>query len=128
MGLFERKSAAESALEQVESSAVAAVEQLAQTIREKVDSETGQQIAKLLTRLAERVDAMDLAAQMEKAAQRVGEQVEHTGEQLAAIGAKSVPEQPSGWITPSLVGFLLGLGTGIVLDRFVFSQQEGKPV
>jgi hypothetical protein len=109
MGLFERKSAPESAIEQVESSAVAAVEQLAQTIRE-------------------RVDAMDLAAQMEKAAQRVGEQVEHTGEQLAALGARSVPEQPSGWITPSLIGFMLGLGTGIVLDRFVFSQQEGKPV
>ena len=128
MGLFERKSAPESAIEQVESSAVAAVEQLAQTIRERVDSETGQQIANLLTRLAERVDAMDLAAQMEKAAQRVGEQVEHTGEQLAALGSKSVPEQPSGWITPSLIGFMLGLGTGIVLDRFVFSQQEGKPV
>ncbi|MGQ9927316.1 MAG: hypothetical protein ACUVS4_10645 [Chloroflexaceae bacterium] len=128
MGLFERKNAPESAIEQVESSAVAAVEQLAQTIRERVDSETGQQIANLLTRLAERVDAMDLAAQMEKAAQRVGEQVEHTGEQLAALGSRSVPEQPSGWITPSLIGFILGLGTGIVLDRFVFGQQEGKSV
>lgn len=55
-------------------------------------------------------DATALAA-------RVGEQVEHSGQQLATISQKTVPPEPAGWIVPSLIGFLLGFGAGFLLAR-----------
>ncbi len=131
MGVFSRKTNLERGIDQMEHSAAAAVEQLAETIRERVDNETGEQIAKTLARLAERVDAMDLAdqvkrsrKQVQKAAKRVSKQVEQGSHQLAAMGAKSVPEEPTEWIMPSLVGFLLGVGTGFFLGRFFTERRE----
>lgn len=131
MGAFSRKTNLERGIDQMEHSAAVAVEQLAETIRERVDNETGEQIAKTLARLAERVDAMDLAdqvhrsrRQMQKAARRVSKQVEKGGHQLAAMGAKSVPEAPAAWIMPSLIGFLLGMGVGIFLARMLSRHRE----
>lgn len=55
-------------------------------------------------------DASALAA-------RVGESVEHGGQQLATIGHKAVPSEPTGWVLPTLLGFLLGFGAGFLIAR-----------
>jgi ElaB/YqjD/DUF883 family membrane-anchored ribosome-binding protein len=50
-------------------------------------------------------------------AARVGESVEHSGQQIATISQKTVPAEPAGWILPSFVGFLLGFGAGFLVAR-----------
>lgn len=50
-------------------------------------------------------------------ATRVGERVEEGGQQLATLGQKTVPGEPTGWIMPTLLGFLLGFGAGFLLAR-----------
>lgn len=50
-------------------------------------------------------------------ASRVGESVEHSGQQIATLSQKAVPPEPAGWILPSFVGFLLGFGAGFFVAR-----------
>lgn len=58
-----------------------------------------------------------LAQDANALATRVGESVEHSGQQLATLSQKTVPPEPAGWILPSFVGFLLGFGAGFVVAR-----------
>ncbi len=122
--MWRRKNSLERGLATMETNTAMAVDQLAERIRERMDNETGQQLAQTLTRLAERVDALDLSDQMQrsrreisKAAKKAGKQVEHSGKQIAAVSAQTVPNEPTGWITPSLLGFLCGFGAGFLIAR-----------
>ena len=122
--MWRRKNSLERGLATMETNTAVAVDQLAERIRERMDNETGQQLAQTLTRLAERVDALDLSDQMQrsrkelsKAAKKAGKQVEHSGKQIAAESAQTVPNEPTGWITPSLLGFLCGFGAGFLIAR-----------
>lgn len=65
-------------------------------------------LEKTRTRIAK--DANALAA-------RVGESVEHSGQQIATLSQKTVPPEPAGWILPSSLGFLLGFGAGFLVAR-----------
>lgn len=56
-------------------------------------------------------------------AHRVGESVEHGGQQLATIGQKTVPSEPTGWVMPTVLGFLLGFGAGFL----VASRRRRRP-
>ena len=50
-------------------------------------------------------------------AHRVGESAAHGGHQLATLSQKAVPSEPTGWVTPTLLGFLLGFGVGFLFAR-----------
>ena len=122
--MWRRKNSLERGLATMETNTVVAVDQLAERIRERMDNETGQQLAQTLTRLAERVDALDLADQMQhgrkelrKATKQASKQVERGSKQLAAMSAQTVPSEPTGWIAPSLLGFLCGFGVGFFIAR-----------
>lgn len=55
-------------------------------------------------------DARELASQ-------VGENLEHSGQQIATISQQSVPEKPGGWIMPTLLGLLVGFGLGFFVAK-----------
>jgi nucleotidyltransferase/DNA polymerase involved in DNA repair len=150
---WRRKNRLERGLDSLEHGASGAVAQLAETVRDRLDNETGQQLAGSLQQLSQRVDELDLSdavlkrrQELERAARkaskqvnraikdfdktrgriakdanklatRVSGQLEHGGQQIATIGHKSVPTEPTGWILPTLLGFMLGLGLGFMLAR-----------
>jgi len=122
--MWRRKNSLERGVATMETNTAVAVDQLAERIRAQMDNETGQQLAQTLTHLAERVEALDLSGQMQqsrreitKAAKKASKQVEQSGKQIAAISAQTVPAEPTGWITPSLLGFLCGFGAGFLIAR-----------
>lgn len=122
--MWGRKNRFEQGLAVAESNTAAAVEQLAGSIRERLDNPSGEQIAGALTALAERVEALELAEhvqhsrrQLQKAARKAGRRVERGGKQIAALSAQSVPDEPQGWIGPTFFGFLLGFGFGFLIAR-----------
>jgi uncharacterized phage infection (PIP) family protein YhgE len=57
-------------------------------------------------------------------AHRVGDQLEHGGQQLATISHKAAPAEPTGWILPTLLGFMLGLGAGFLLAGLTRRERE----
>lgn len=131
--MWNRKNRFERRLETMESNAAAAVGQLAGTIRERLDNESGEQIAKALTALAERVEHLELADQVRRgrkeitrAAKKAGKQVERGGKQIATLSAHAVPEEPTGWIAPTLVGFLAGFGLGFLVARVARPRDEER--
>lgn len=129
--MWNRKNKFERGLDTAESNVAVAVGDLADTIREKVATEQGKQIAEALTGLADRVESLDLADQamrsrkeIEKAAKKAKKQAERSSKQLAALSAQTVPEQPTSWITPTLIGFLLGFGAGFFASRLAKRESE----
>lgn len=129
--MWSRKNGLERGIERAEHNTAIAVDQLAERIRERLDNETGQQLADTLTRLAERVEALDLADQVKRgrkelrrAAKQASKQVERSRRQLAAAGAHAVPAEPSAWIAPTLLGFLFGFGLGLLLARFLRPRRQ----
>jgi uncharacterized protein YdbL (DUF1318 family) len=122
--MWNRKNRFEQGLAVAESSTAAAVEQLAGTIRERLDNSSGEQIAGTLNALADRVEALELAdqvqqsrRQLQKAARKAGRKMERSGKQIAALSAQAVPEEPQGWIAPTFLGFLVGFGLGFLVAR-----------
>ncbi|HMQ34188.1 MAG TPA: hypothetical protein PKD53_25870, partial [Chloroflexaceae bacterium] len=142
--MWNRKNSVERRIDSLERSTATAVEDLADTVRQRFDNEAGQQLAGNLAQLARNIDHLELGdtmarrrKELERAtkkatrqvnralrdlektrgkvardanalAARVGESVEHGGQQLATIGQKAVPSEPTGWVMPTLLGFLLG--------------------
>lgn len=122
--MFGRKTSFERGLDKAEANTAVAVNQLADSIREKVGGEQGVQIAQALNQLADRVDALDLADQvrrgrkeLQKATKRASKQVERSGKQIAAASAHAVPAEPTNWIVPTVLGLLLGFGAGFFVAR-----------
>lgn len=151
--MWTRKNRLERGIETLESGAVSAVEELADTVRQRFDNEAGRQLAGNLTQFARNVEQLDLGDSMlrrrkelERAtrkanrrvnraikdldktrsrvahdanalAHRVGESATHGGQQLATIGQKAVPAEPTGWVMPIVLGFLLGFGAGFLVAR-----------
>lgn len=129
--MWRRSNRLERGLESMEQNTAIAVDQLAERIRDRLDNETGQQLAETLTRLAERVDALDLAAQVKrgrkeigKSAKKAGKQMGRSGKQLASMGAQAVPTEPSAWIAPTLLGFLFGFSVGLLITRMRRPRRE----
>lgn len=151
--MFSRKNRLERGIASLEGGAATAVEDLAATIGQRFDSETGRKLADNLNQLARNVEQLELSdsvaarrRELEKAARkasrqmdraikdlektrskvardanvlaaRVGENLEQGGQQLATISQKTVPQEPTGWIMPTLFGFLLGFGAGFLFAR-----------
>jgi hypothetical protein len=129
--MWNRKNRFEQGLDTAETNVAHAVSDLADTIRQKVDTEQGKQLASALTNFADRVDALDLSDQVvrsrkeiQKAAKKAKKQARASGKQIAAISAQAVPEQPSNWIAPTFIGFLLGFGAGFFAARLTSSKSE----
>jgi hypothetical protein len=47
----------------------------------------------------------------------VGAEAGRTGQQLATLGQKAAPDEPAGWILPSLFGFAFGFAFGFLIAR-----------
>lgn len=131
--MWNRKNRFEQGLDTAEANVAHAVSDLADTIRHRVDNEQGKQIAKALTNLADRVDSLDLSDQVvrsrkeiQKAAKKAKKQARASGKQIAAISAQAVPEQPSNWIAPTFIGFLLGFGAGFFAARLMRPESEKR--
>lgn len=158
--MWSRKNQIERGIDSLETGTAAAVEDLAATIRERYDNETGRKLASNLASLAKSVDQLDLSdsvqkrrreleraarkasRQMDRAikdlertrskvardatalATRVGESVDESTQQLATLGQKTVPTEPTGWIMPTFFGFLLGFGAGFLVGRKQKSDQH----
>lgn len=159
---WRKKNSLERGIDSLESGASEAVTQLADTVRDRLESEAGKQLAQNLEQLAKRVNELDLsdavlkrrkeleqaankaskqvnralkdfdktrgriAKDANKLAHRVGDQLEQGGQQLATLGHKSVPSEPTGWILPTILGFGVGLGLGLLLGRFSRPKQEER--
>jgi ElaB/YqjD/DUF883 family membrane-anchored ribosome-binding protein len=159
--MWNRKNSFERGIASLEGGTAVAVEDLAATIRERYNNETGQKLAANLAQLAKSVDQLELSdavakrrkeleraakkasRQMDRAikdlektrsrvasdasalAARVGESVEHSGQQLATISQKTVPTEPTGWIMPTFFGFLLGFGAGFLAARSRKAEPRG---
>jgi hypothetical protein len=67
-----------------------------------------------------------IAGEASALATRVGSEAERTGQQLVTIGHKAVPEEPTGWIVPSLFGFVFGFSFGFVLARTMRPKREER--
>lgn len=151
--MWMRKNRLERGIDSLESGTVSAVEDLAETVRQRFDNDAGRQLAGNLSQLARNVEQLDLSDSMRRRrkeleratrkanrqvnraikdldktrarvardanalAHRVGESVEHSGQQLATIGQKTVPSEPTGWLMPTVLGFLLGFGAGFLIAR-----------
>jgi hypothetical protein len=147
--LWNRKNSFERGIDAAEARTAVAVERLADGIQERIGSSTGEQLAANLRQLAGRIDELDLSGQvqrrrreLEKASKKASRQVqramhdlertrgrvvgeaERTGKQLATIGHKAVPEEPTGWIVPSLFGFAFGFAFGFVVARTLRPRAE----
>jgi hypothetical protein len=147
--LWNRKNSFERGIDAAEARTAVAVERLADGIQERIGSSTGEQLAANLRQLAGRIDELDLSGQMqrrrrelEKASKKASRQVqramhdlertrgrvvgeaERTGKQLVTIGHKAVPEEPTGWIVPSLFGFAFGFAFGFVVARTLRPRAE----
>jgi hypothetical protein len=146
---WNRKNRLERGIDAAEAQTAVAVERLAEGIQDRLDNPTGQQLAANLRQLAGRIDELDLSGQMqrrrrelEKASKKASHQVhramhdfektrgrivgeaERTGKQLVTIGHKAVPEEPTGWIVPSLFGFAFGFAFGFVVARTLRPRAE----
>lgn len=131
--MWNRKNKFERSLDKAEANTAVAVSHLADTIREKVGGDQGEQIAQALAHLAERVDALDLSDQVrrsrkeiQKATKKASKQVERSGKQIAAISAQAVPAEPTNWIAPTFIGFLLGFGAGFLVGSARRPQAEER--
>jgi hypothetical protein len=147
--LWNRKNSFERGIDAAEARTAVAVERLADGIQGRIGSSTGEQLAANLRQLAGRIDELDLSGQMqrrrrelEKASKKASRQVqramhdlertrgrvvgeaERTGKQLVTIGHKAVPEEPTGWIVPSLFGFAFGFAFGFVVARTLRPRAE----
>lgn len=158
--MWSRKNKFEQRIASLESGTASAVEELAGSIRERYDNETGRQLANNLTQLARTVDQLELSdtvakrrreleraarkasRQMDRAvkdlektrarvardanalATRVGESAQQGGQQIVTLGQKTVPAEPTGWIMPTVLGFLLGFGAGFLAARKTRGRHE----
>lgn len=170
---WNRKNRFEQGLASAETGTAEAIDQLALTVREKLDGEAGEKISSALTNLADQVGDLKLATQVqqsrkeieratrkarkelernrrqiantiaaqadelgisdqvarsrkeiERATKQARKQVEQGSKQIAEIGARTVPDEPSNWVLPTIVGFLLGFGAGFFTSRATSRREQ----
>jgi hypothetical protein len=132
----------ERGIDAAEAQTAVAVERIADGIQERLGSAAGAQLAANLRQLAGRIEELDLAGEvqrrrreLERASKKASRRVQRalhdfertrervvgeagrTGQQLATLGQKAAPEEPAGWILPSLFGFAFGFAFGFVIAR-----------
>lgn len=129
--MWSRKNRFEQGVASAEANTAAAVEQLADTVRDRLDHPSGEQVAGALSALAKRVEDLELADQLQqsrrqlrKAAKQAGKRVERSGQQLAEFSSHTVPSEPTGWIAPTFLGFLLGFGLGFLIANTSRRRRE----
>lgn len=137
---WNRKRSLEHSIDAAEAQAAMAVERIADGIQERIGSTAGAQLAANLRQLAGRIDELDLAGQLlsrrrglERAARKASRQVQRalhdfertrerladeagrTGQQLATLGQRTLPDEPARWIVPTLFDFAFGFAFGFAI-------------